>query len=62
MTVERNAVIKIHKSGTSNIKITKWLEMNRSTVWKIVKKFQDSEMPVTGQSAEENEVSASSTP
>ena len=38
---DRNAVIKLSKSGKSNVEIAKLLDMNRSTVWKIVKKFQE---------------------
>ena len=45
MAVDRNAVIKLHKSGKSNVEIAKRLEMNRFTVWKIVKKFQKTENP-----------------
>ena len=30
-------------SGKSNVEIAKRLDMNRSTVWKIVKKFQETE-------------------
>ena len=41
MVVDRNTVIKLHKSGETNVKIPKWLKMNRSTVWKIVKKFKE---------------------
>ena len=41
MTVDRNVVIKLHKSGKSNVEIAKRLDMNRSTVWKIMKKFQE---------------------
>ena len=38
MAVDRNAVLKRHKS---NVKNGNRLGMNRSTVWKIVKKFQE---------------------
>ena len=41
MAVDWNAVIKLHKSGKSNVEIAKRLDMNRSTLWKIVKKFQE---------------------
>ena len=41
MSINRNIVIKLHKSGESNSKIAKWLKMNRTTVWKIIKKFQE---------------------
>ena len=41
MAVDRNAVIKLHKNGKTNVEIAKPLDMNRSTVWKIVKKFQE---------------------
>ena len=40
MPVDRNVVIKLHKRGKSNVENAKRLDMNRSTVWKIVKKFQ----------------------
>ena len=40
MAVDRNAV-KLHKSGKSNVEIAKRLDMNRSTAWKIVKKFPE---------------------
>ena len=39
--VDRNAVIMLHKSGKNNAKIAKRLDMNRSMVWKRVKKFQE---------------------
>ena len=39
MTADRNAVIELHKSGKGNVEIAKRLDMNRSTMWKIVKKF-----------------------
>ena len=38
--VDRNEVIKLHKSVKSNVEIAKRLDMNRSTVWKIMKKLQ----------------------
>ena len=41
MSIDRNIVIKLHKSGESNSEITKWLKMNHTTVWKIIKKFQE---------------------
>ena len=41
MTIDRNIVIKFHKQGESNSSIAKRLKMNRTTVWKIVKKFKD---------------------
>ena len=41
MSIDRNIVIKLHKSGESNSEIAKWLRMNRITVWKIIKKFQE---------------------
>ena len=41
MAVYQNAVIKLHKSGKSNVAIAKRLDTNRSTVWKMVKKFQE---------------------
>ena len=34
MAVDRNAGIKLHKSGKSNVEIAKRLAMNRSTEWK----------------------------
>ena len=58
MDVDRNAVIKLQKSGKSNVEIAKRLDMNRSTVWKIVKIFQEIESPLTDPDAEENGVSA----
>ena len=45
MAVDENAMIKLHKSEKSNIEIAKRLDMNRSTVWKIVKKFQEHPRP-----------------
>ena len=59
VAVDQNAVIKLHKSGRSNVEIAKWLDMNRSTVWKIVKNFQETVTPLTDQGAEENGVYAS---
>ena len=41
MSIDRNIVIKLHKSGESNNKIAKQLETNCTTVWKIIKKFQE---------------------
>ena len=43
MSIDRNIVIKLYKSGESNSEIAKWLRMNRITVWKIIKKFQEIE-------------------
>ena len=40
MSIDRNIGIKLHKSGESNSEIAKWLKMNCTTVWKIIKKFQ----------------------
>ena len=40
MSIDGNIVIKLHKSGESNSEIAKRLKMNRTTVWKIIKKFQ----------------------
>lgn len=39
--MDRNIIIKLHKKGESNVSITKKLKMNRSTVWKMVKKFKE---------------------
>ena len=58
MAVDQNSVIKLHKNGKSNVEIATRLDMNRSTVWKIVKKVQESETPLTEEGAEENGVSA----
>ena len=41
MSIDCNIVIKLHKSGESNSEIAKRLKMNRTTVWKIIKKFQE---------------------
>ena len=41
MSIDRNIVIKLHKCGESNSEIAKWLKMNHTTVWKIIKKFQE---------------------
>ena len=41
MSIDRNVVIKLHKSGESNSEIAKRLKINRTTVWKIIKKFQE---------------------
>ena len=41
MAEDRNAGIKFHKRGKSNVKVTKQLYINRSTVWKVMKKFQE---------------------
>ena len=41
MSIDRNIVIKLHKSGESNSEIAKRLKMNRIIVWKIIKKFQE---------------------
>ena len=46
IAVDRNAVIKLHKSKKSNVEIAKRLDMNYSTVWKIVKKFQEIGKPL----------------
>ena len=43
MSIDRNIVIKFHKSGESNSEIAKRLKMNHTTVWKIIKKFQEIE-------------------
>ena len=41
MSIDRNIVIKLNQSGESNSEIAKRLKMNRTTVWKIIKKFQE---------------------
>ena len=41
MSIDHNIVIKLHKSGESNSEIAKRLKMNCTTVWKIIKKFQE---------------------
>ena len=43
MAIDRNIVIKLHKSGETNVHIAKWLKMNYLTVWKIVKKFKETD-------------------
>ena len=58
MAVERNAVIKLHKGGKTKVEVAKQLNMNRSTVWKIVKNFQETGNALDHQGAEENWVSA----
>ena len=55
--VDQNIVIKLHKSGKSNVEIAKRLEMNCSTVWKIVKKFKKTSNTIDRKGKEENEVS-----
>ena len=41
MSIDGNIVIKLHESGESTSEIDKWLKMNCTTVWKIIKKFQE---------------------
>ena len=41
MSIDCNIVIKLHKSVESNSEIAKRLKMNCTTVWKIIKKFQE---------------------
>ena len=41
MSIDRNIVIKLHKSEESNSEIPKQLKMNHTTVWKVIKKFQE---------------------
>ena len=41
MSIDCNIVIKLHKSGKRNSEIAKWLKINCTTVWKIIKKFQE---------------------
>ena len=41
MSIDHNIVIKLYKSGESNSEIAKRLKMNCTTVWKIIKKFQE---------------------
>ena len=41
MAVDRAIVIKFHQQGENNSSIGKRLKMNRTTVWKIVKKFKE---------------------
>ena len=41
MSIDCNIVIKLYKSGESNSEIAKWLKINCTTVWKIIKKFQE---------------------
>ena len=46
MAVDRNAEIKLQKSGKSDAEIAKLLDKNCSTMWKIVKKFQETGNPL----------------
>ena len=57
MAVDLNIVIKLHKSGRSNVKIAKRLEMNCFTVWKIVKSLKKPVTTLTRKGKEENEIS-----
>ena len=41
MSIDLNIVIKLHKSGESHSEIAKRLKMNHTTIWKIIKKFQE---------------------
>ena len=41
MSIDLNIVIKLHKSEESNSEIAKQLKKNHTTVWKIIKKFQE---------------------
>ena len=41
MSIDRNIAIKLQKNGEGNSEIAKRLKMNRTTVWKIIKKFQE---------------------
>ena len=43
MAVDRNVVSKVQKVGKVMLKISKRLDMNRSTVWKTVKKLKETE-------------------
>ncbi|XP_014767691.1 uncharacterized protein LOC106867357 [Octopus bimaculoides] len=41
MAVDRNTIKTLHRGGESNTIIAKELNVNRKTVWKIVKKFSE---------------------
>ena len=41
MVIDRDTIIKLHKNGESNTSIAKKLQLNRTTVWKIVKKYME---------------------
>ena len=41
MSIDHEIVIKLHNSRESNSEIAKLLKMNCTTVWKIIKKFQE---------------------
>ncbi|XP_014769279.1 uncharacterized protein LOC106868490 [Octopus bimaculoides] len=41
MVIDGNTIIILHKGGESNTATAKMLKINRMTVWKIVKKFQE---------------------
>ena len=41
MAVDRKTIIKLHKIGETIVEIAKRMKMNRSTIWKIVKKFKE---------------------
>ncbi|XP_014779991.1 uncharacterized protein LOC106876097 [Octopus bimaculoides] len=41
MVIHRNTIITLHKGGESNTAIVKHLKIKRTTIWKFVKKFQE---------------------
>ena len=54
MSIDRNIVIKLHKNGESNNEIAKQLKIRRTTVWKIMKKFQEIGTTLDGKNEAEN--------
>ena len=57
MAGDWNAMIKLSQKWKNNVEITKQPDMNRSTAWKFVKKFQETGNTPNRSGAEENGVS-----
>ena len=43
MAIGRETIVSLHKKGESNSTIAKELEIQRETVWKVVKKFRETD-------------------
>ena len=41
MVIDRETIVSLHKKGESNSTIAKELQIQRETVWKVVKKFRE---------------------
>ena len=43
MAINRETIVSLHKKGESNSTIAKELQIQRETVWQVVKKFRETD-------------------